>query len=147
MDTALTLHIKNVDAEASFNTESYLLDFVRDNNPFIARHDAMLDKDGYFSGIKLGVYGDTDVNDVSFDFLNQKILDKRNLSLLLNAENQKSTLGVGTGSINSLENIPSFRFFERVVIKKLPQLWQETKTINGTYRIIGFSSNSKRMSL
>ncbi|MFV0381875.1 MAG: hypothetical protein ACK5KR_06615 [Breznakia sp.] len=107
----------------------------------------MLDKDGYFSGIKLGVYGDTDVNDVSFDFLNQKILDKRNLSLLLNAENQKSTLGVGTGSINSLENIPSFRFFERVVIKKLPQLWQETKTINGTYRIIGFSSNSKRMSL
>lgn len=69
------------------------------------------------------------------DFLSSSDINK-----LLKSEYLNSTLGVETGSIDSIGDIPHFRFYEHIVIKKLPALLQDSGTINGTYVIQGLDN-------
>lgn len=141
---ASTVYLKDIRMEKQQAVQQYLLNTADTQKLFITRQDQVLENDGSSGNIKIGVYGQTAGNDVSFDFMNQKILNSDNIEKLLHSKNSSSTLGVETGSINSIGRIPSFRFYESIVVKKLPQLITDSKTINGTYRVLGIHSDSQK---
>lgn len=68
------------------------------------------------------------------------------LNALINSDDLNSTLGVETGSVYSIGDIPGFRFYEHIVIKKLPGLFRDSQTVNGTYVILGLESKEARNS-
>ncbi|NEZ48867.1 hypothetical protein FDB54_04275 [Clostridium botulinum] len=88
-------------------------------NLFIARKDVALNNKAIFSGYTFGVYGDVEKNQVSLDFYGRNIIDKDMLKKLILSKEDKSTLGIDKGSVCSLGKIPSFRFWEKTVFKKL----------------------------
>ena len=139
-----TIYLKNISKEKEPQAMQYLFNAADVQKLFITREDEALGKDGSSGNLKIGVYGHTEGNDVSFAFMNQSILKASNLEKLLHSENQNSTLGVEKGSINSLGTIPSFRFYDSIVIKKLPQLIEGSETVNGTYRILGFHGDLQK---
>ena len=55
-------------------------------------------------------------------------------------------MGVGNRSINSIGNIPSFRFYEHIVLKQLPGLFEDSQTVNGTYTILGLDNETEQQS-
>lgn len=61
---------------------------------------------------------------------------------LLESDHPNSTLGIETGSINSIGEIPSFRFCEHIVIKQLPAFIADSQTVNGVYKILGLEGGS-----
>lgn len=139
-----TIYLKNIGTEKQSAVQRYLFNAADTQKLFITRQDQTLANNGASGNIKIGVYGQTAGNDVSFDFMNQKILSADNLEKLLRSENPNSTLGVETGSINSLGTLPGFRSYESIVIKKLPQLISDSDTVNGTYRVLGLHANSQK---
>ena len=141
---AFTVYLKDIPNEKQSNVETYLLDTIRNKQLFILRSDMGISNNGSFTGFKVGVYGDVNENQVSLDFLNQSILNSENLSTLLSSDNPASTLGVDQGSVDSVGELPYFRFFEKVVVKKLPQLISESETINGTYKIVGITTDQDK---
>ncbi|KEH98080.1 hypothetical protein [Clostridium massiliodielmoense] len=98
-------------------------------NLFIARKDVALNNKAIFSGYTFGVYGDVEKNQVSLDFYHKNqvsldfygrnIINKDMLKKLILSKEDKSTLGIDKGSVYSLGEIPSFRFWEKTVFKKL----------------------------
>lgn len=141
--SALTVYLKNIGTVNQSATEDYLLNAANKQKLFITRQDQALANNGISGNIKIGVYGQTTGNNVSFAFMNQKILNADNLEKLLHA-GPDSTLGVETGSISSIGTIPDFRFHESIVIKNLPPFISDSGTVNGTYRILGLHDNSEK---
>lgn len=142
---AFTIYLKDIGTEKQSAIQQYLFNAADKQKLFITRQDQALANDGSLSNLKIGVYGHTEGNNVSFAFMNQKILNGDKLEKLLHSKSPQSTLGVETGSINSVGTIPSFRFYESIVIKKLSQLITDSDTVNGTYRVLGLHSNSQKM--
>ncbi|MFT9057756.1 MAG: hypothetical protein ABF449_14345, partial [Ethanoligenens sp.] len=141
---AFTIYLKNIGTEKQSAVQRYLFNTADTQNLFITRQDQVLANNGTSGNIKIGVYGQTAGNDVSFAFMNQNILNADNLRKLLHSKSPDSTLGVETGSINSIGTIPGFRFYESIVIKKLPQLFSDSNSINGTYRVLGLHDDSQK---
>lgn len=137
-ENVLTVYLKNIAPEKENDVQDYLLNTAASQNLFLIRKDRLLQNDGTPDGFLIGIYGNASCHDVSFSFLGQQIVDSDSFNLLLNSENAKSTLGVEFGSIHSIGKIPSFRFYEHVVIKQLPSLIHDTNTAGGTYSILGF---------
>lgn len=138
-NAAVTVYLKNVASEKQPEVESYLMNSADEQQLFLVRTDMELEA----NGLKIGVYGNYNQNDATFSFMNQQILYNENLETLLSSNNPDSTLGVETGSINSVGVIPYFRFYEKVVIKQLPQLINDSDTINGTYSILGLNEQNE----
>jgi hypothetical protein len=139
-----TIYLKNIPDSQKAEVEQYLLAAADEHNLFLVRRDSNLANDGSFSGFKIGVYGDVAHNRVDLSFFGQAILDEGNLGRLLASSNQKSTLGVDTGSADSLEPLSYFRLFEQVVVKQLPQLISDSDAIDGTYHIMGLDTEAKK---
>ena len=74
--------------------------------------------------------------------MGKKVLSTSDLRELLTSDNLNSTLGVETGSIYSIGNIPTFRFYERIVLQKLPALFNDSQTVNGTYKVFRIRQSS-----
>lgn len=138
-NAAFTIYLKNIASEKQPEVESYLLNSANDQQLFLMRTDMKTEA----NGLKIGVYGNHNQNDATFSFMNQQILYNENLETLLSSNNPDSTLGVEKGSINSVGTIPYFRFYEKVVVKQLPQLINDSDTINGTYSILGLNEQNK----
>lgn len=139
-----TVYMKNVSAEKQQDTQEFLLMAANYQNLFISRMDMILDNGGSTDGYKFGIYGNTDGQPVGLSFLDESILTAADLKKLMDSDNPESTLGVETGSIYSIGAIPDFRFYEHVVIKKLPCLFEDSQTVNGTYTILGLKSDAER---
>ncbi|WP_322459565.1 hypothetical protein, partial [Clostridium perfringens] len=114
-----------------------------EKNLFIARKDSALNNEGYFSGYTFGIYGDVENNEVSFEFYGKKVIEKDMLNKLLLSEVDESTLGIDKGSVYSVGEIPSFRFGQKTVFKKLNYLIEESGTINGDYVVLGLNDSDK----
>ena len=65
------------------------------------------------------------------------------LNNLLLSKIDESTLGIDKGSIYSVGEIPSFKFGEKTVFKKLNYLIEESGTINGDYVVLGLKDSDK----
>lgn len=143
---SVTVHLKNVLTEKQRDTQNFLLTSAKEQALFIARMDLLLNKSGGMDGYKFGVYGNTDEPSAELSFLNERILTAADLKTLISSDDLNSTLGVETGSIYSIGNIPSFRFYEHIVLKKLPSLFHDSQTVNGTYVILGLESAEARSS-
>ena len=139
----LTVYMQDLSQEASSGVESFLTGTADAGQLFIARKDTAMENDGTWDGFVLGVYGDPSGKDVALDFLNEEILSQEMLMTLLTSPENNSTLGVEQGSIYSVGEIPSFRFYEGAVVKKLPQLIKDSGTVGGTYVIWGLDSQTK----
>ena len=140
------IYLKNVAPEKQKDIQHFLTETADQQKLFISRTDLMLDNNGSIKGYKIGVYGNVENNITDFSFLNCAILNSEKLSILLNAENPDSTLGVETGSVNSVGDIPHFRFYENVVVKQLGSLFNDSKTVNGQYKIVGLSESEEKKS-
>ena len=141
-ETSMTVYLKNVPAENQQNTQDYLLSAADEQSLFIVRRVSLLDNSGNTSGYKFGVYGDVDAQSAELSFMGKKVLSTSDLRELLTSDNLNSTLGVETGSIYSIGNIPTFRFYERIVLQKLPALFNDSQTVNGTYKVLGLDNQA-----
>ncbi len=141
---AFTIYLKNIGPEKQSAVQRYLFNAADTQNLFITRQDQVLANNGTSGNIKIGVYGQTAGNDVSFAFMNQNILNADNLRKLLHSKSPDSTLGMETESVNSIGRIPGFRFYESIVIKKLPRLISDSNSVNGTYRVLGLHDDSHK---
>ena len=126
----------------SKDIEEYLYKEAIDNNLFIIRKDLYF-SNGNPSGFKFGIYGNADNNNVSYSFYGKEILSKEMLNELQMSNNESATIGVDSGSVHSLYDIPAFRFGGNVVIKKLSTLIKESGTLQGKYIILGADNNLK----
>ena len=117
---AMTFYLKNVGSDKQQDTQNFLLATADMQDLFIVRMDSILDNDGSTQGYKFGIYGNAENQETELSFLTENILTAADLNELLASDNLDSTLGVETGSINSIGNIPSFRFYEHIVLKQLP---------------------------
>ncbi len=141
---AMTFYLKNVGPDKQHNTQNFLLAVADMQDLFIVRMDSILDNDGGTQGYKFGIYGNAEKQGTEFTFLTENILTSADLNELLASDNLDSTLGVETGSINSIGNIPSFRFYEHIVLKQLPGLFKDSQTVNGTYTILGLDNEREQ---
>lgn len=139
-----TVYLKNVSTEKQLAVLQFLLSASDEQQLFLVRRDSALENEGAFSGYRIGVYGNVEVNDVSLTFQGKQILGSSNLEMLLNSENQASTLGIDMGSIDSIGTIPYFRFYEQNVVMKLPHLIIAGNTINGDYHISGLNTEEQK---
>lgn len=139
---ALTVYLKNVAAEKQRDTQNFLLRASEEQELFIARMDEHLDNSGSFQGYKFGIYGNTESRQAELSFLKEDILTSADLKALLESDHPSSTLGIETGSILSVGEIPSFRFCEHIVIKQFPAFIADSQTVNGVYKILGLEGGS-----
>ena len=137
---AVTIYLKNVPAENQQAAQDYLMAAAEEQSLFIVRMDLLLDNNGSMDGYKFGVYGNADEQTAELSFLGEDILTAADLKALIGSDDPNSTLGVEAGSIYSIGDIPGFRFFEHTVVKKLPSLFNDSQTVNGTYVILGLES-------
>lgn len=135
--TAMTVYLKNVSKDDQPTVEHYLMDSANEHQLFISRRDLALKNDGTPSGYTFGIWGRAPEDTCQLTFLNRKVIDASLLTQLLTSESPDSTLGVDTGSIHSIADLPGFRFYDRIVIKKLPQLISDSGAVSGTYTILG----------
>ncbi|URZ04472.1 hypothetical protein [Clostridium felsineum] len=142
-NSSLTVHLKDISENHKDKAEEFLYNEALKKNLFIARKDSILNNKGSFAGYTFGVYGDIKDNDVSFEFYGEKIIDNAMLNKLLSSKKDESTLGIDKGSVYSVGDIPSFRFGEKTVFKKLDRLIGESGTINGDYVILGLKDSDK----
>jgi hypothetical protein len=142
-DYALDVYLKNISEDHKGNIEEFLHNEALEKNLFIARKDSALNNEGYFSGYTFGIYGDVENNEVSFEFYGKKVIEKDMLNKLLLSEVDESTLGIDKGSVYSVGEIPSFRFGQKTVFKKLNYLIEESGTINGDYIVLGLNDSDK----
>lgn len=143
---SVTVYLKNVPAGRQRDTQNFLLTSAEEQALFIARMDLLLNKSGSMDGYKFGVYGNTDEPSAELSFLNERILTAADLKTLISSDGLDSTLGVETGSVYSIGDIPGFRFYEHIVIKKLPGLFHDSQTVNGAYVILGLEGSEARNS-
>jgi hypothetical protein len=140
---APTVYLKNIPNDKKVEVQQYLFAAAEGQGLFLVRRDSNLKNDGSFSGFRIGVYGNVADNEVGLSFMGQTILDEDNLKRLLASENQRSTLGVDRGSVDSLEALPYFRLFEQTVVMQLPQLISDSDAVDGAYHIIGLSTEAE----
>ena len=140
---ALNIYIQNVPEEYKHNIKEALYNDALERKLFIARKDVALNDKGMFSGYTFGVYGDVEKNQVSLEFYGRNIIDKDMLKKLILSKEDESTFGIDKGSIHSVGKIPSFRFGEKTVFKKLERLIEESGTINGHYIVLGLKDSDK----
>ena len=116
-ENVLTVYLKNLSEENEDGASGFLMSAADEDQLFIARKDTALKNDGTWAGFVMGVYGNPSGKDVALDFLNESILSEENLMTLLTSPDAESTLGVDQGSIYSVGEIPSFRFYQDAVVK------------------------------
>ena len=143
---ALKINLENIPEDRQEDTLQTLLDHAQSDRLFIARRDTILSDDGAFRGWRFGIYGDVSTANVSLQFLNTQILTEEMVHMLLNAEDLESTLGLEDGSVHMAAGIPTFRFYEDVVIKQLPQLVADSDTVSGNYYIQGLETEEQTAS-
>lgn len=141
---SMTVYLGNVSEDSRDEIEQYLLNEVESNHLFLIRRDSSLADDGSFSGYTFGVYGDVENNEVSFSFYGKNVLDSGMLMTLLQSETKEATLGIDKGSVYSLGEIPSIRFGNQIVFKKLGTLIGESGTIQGEYTLVGADNNERK---
>lgn len=135
-----TVYLKNTAEKNQQNVQNFLLSEAERQNLFISRMDLILDNNGSIDGYTFGFWGNPNGKISEFSFMGSDFLSSSDINKLLKSEYLNSTLGVETGSIDSIGDIPHFRFYEHIVIKKLPALLQDSGTINGTYVIQGLDN-------
>lgn len=141
--SSLNVYLQNISEEYKENIKGFMNKEAFEKDLFIARKDVALNDKATFSGYTFGICGNAENNQVSFEFYGKKVIEKDMLNKLLLSEVDESTLGVDKGSIYSVGEIPSFRFGEKTVFKKLNTLIEESSTINGEYIILGLSDDNK----
>ena len=141
---ALTVYLKNVAVEKERGTQNFLLTAAEEQGLFVARMDGILDDRGSSQGYQFGVYGNAENRQAELSFLKESILTCADLKELLASDHSDSTLGVEMGSINSIGEIPNFRFYGHIVVKQLPALIADSQTVNGAYTILGLESDAKQ---
>lgn len=142
-DYALNVYLKDISEDSKDNIKKFLHNEALEKNLFVARKDSRLNDECIFSGYTFGINGNVENNEVSFEVYGKKIIDKDILNKLLLSKKDESTLGIDKGSVYSVGEIPSFRFGEKTVFKKLDYLIEESGTINGNYIVLGLNDSNK----
>lgn len=134
---SVTVYLDNLSEERSYEVEQYLFWLAENDGLFLIRCDSTLGNDGSFEGYTFGVYGNVEHKAVGLDFYGSKVMDGEMLSMLMQSEEEKATLGIEKGSVYSLMGIPVIRFGEPVVFKKLHALIEGSGTVQGEYVLVG----------
>lgn len=142
-DYALDVHLQNISEDYKDNIEEFLHNEALEKNLFISRKDSTLNDEGARLAYTFGIYGDVENNDVSLEFYGKRIIEKDMLNKLILSEMDESTLGIDKGSVYSIGEIPSFRFGQKTIFKKLNRLIKESGTINGDYVVLGLNDSDK----
>lgn len=143
--SALYIQLKTIPEENADSTYKFLNEYAEQNGLFYIRKDFLFNTHGAVNGALFSIDGDIKSNKakLTLDFLGQNITNPNKLEKLLVAKDENATLGVSETTLNSIDNIPRFKFGENIVFKKLSNTIRETKTINGEYRILGLDNSKK----
>ncbi len=141
----MDITIKNTDIKKQKDIESFLYHEAEKNHLFYIRKDIILKSGGDVNSIEFGVYGDvvSNIEKLKLSYLGSSIFTQDNLNKLLQSTNKNTTLGLEISSVDMIEPIASFVFGDNVAIKKLDELIENSKTIDGKYKILGLTSSNK----
>ena len=134
---SITVYLRDIPADENQSVENYFYEMANKERLFIVRRDSLLENDGGFGGYKFGVCGIVSDTTSELSFMGQKIVNVSQIEQLLSSKNTESTLGMDEGSIHMIADIPGFCFGDKIVIKQLTQLVNESETINGVYTVSG----------
>lgn len=140
--------MRNVPEERNYDVLGYLGQASDEYGLFISCTDSVMVTEGtdtHGAGFAVGVMGDVDAlgEQATYTFLGQKVFDAQLLKDLITNEDRAKTIGVDISSLDSLAEIPHFRFGTNIVIRNLDNLVEQTGTVNGEYRIVGLDANEE----
>ena len=133
---SVTIYLDEVSEEQGYEVKDCFNDAAFNGHAFIIKKEDLRGTTGDVSGIKFGVFGDFENNDVSFSFRGSEIVGKDMIRDLLASNDPEATLGVDKGSAFTIKDIPNIPFGDRIVIKKLDSLTEENKSMSGEYTIV-----------
>lgn len=109
------------------------------------RKDVALETNGNVKSFNIGIYGDIDKNkeNIKLSYLGKEIFNYNNFNELLKSEENNKTLGLDISALDMISPLPIFTFGENIVVKKLPDLIQNSNTVNGNYEILGLDEADK----
>lgn len=139
---SITIYLRDIPTDENQSIENYFYEMANKERLFIVRRDSLLENDGEFGGYKFGVCGIPSNTTSELSFMGQKIVNVSQIEQLLSSKNTESTLGMDEGSIHMIADIPGFRFGDKIVIKQLTQIVNESGTINGVYTVSGDSAST-----
>ena len=139
---ATTVYLNDIKQENQTAVQQYLCGITSEQNLMIIRKDTLRTGEGSVKGYRIGICGNPDVKGSSLSFLGTDLLNRENITKLLTAKGKDSTLGVDTGSINSIGDIPCF-YQTHVVVEKMAELMKKSTTVNGTYYVLGLNHSAK----
>lgn len=140
--------VRNVSEDCNYDVLGYLKQASDEYGLFVSRTDSVIVTEGtdtHGAGFAIGVVGDVDVlgDQSTYTFLGQMVFDAKLLKDLITNENRAKTIGVDISSLDSLAEIPRFRFGTNVVLRNLDNLVEQTGTVNGEYRIVGLDADEE----
>ncbi|MBO4650544.1 MAG: hypothetical protein J5653_05065 [Clostridiales bacterium] len=133
---SVTIYLNNLSEEQDYEVKNCFSEAAYNGHAFIIKKEVIHGQQGGFSGLKFGVFGDCENNDVSFKYRGVEIIGKDSIRKLLQSDDPEATLGIDKGSAYSIEDIPTIRFGDRIAIKKLDSLTDESGSMAGEYTII-----------
>lgn len=142
-ESSLFIELKTIPREKTLPTLRFLQEYAMENGIFYIRKDYRLDKNAYVNGITFGIGGDLEKNknELTCDFFGANVINYEKIEKLLKSENENAVLGIESSSKDSIASIPSFQYGSNIVFKKLEKIVDDTKTINGEYRIVGLDKS------
>ena len=133
---SVTIYLEEISEEQGYEVKDCFNDAAANGHAFFIKKEELRGATGDVSGLKFGVFGDFESNDVSFRYSGSEIVGKDMIRALLSSDDPEATLGVDKGSAFTIKDIPNIPFGDRVVIKKLDSLTSENNSMSGEYTIL-----------
>lgn len=134
--SSVTIYLEEISEEQGYEVKECFNDAAYNGHAFFIKKEELRGTTGDISGLKFGVFGDFESNDVSFRYSGSEIVGKDMIRDLLSSDDPEATLGVDKGSAFTIKDIPNIPFGDRIVIKKLDSLTEENKSMSGEYTIL-----------
>lgn len=120
-------------------------EFSRSTGSAVVRVDDQLSgADGSISGMRIGVLSASPAaSALDLTFLGTTLISDSQITDLLAAQ-PAASIGLDANSADVIANIPALRFAPQMSMVKMAHLVETSKTINGTYRIVGADAEQVR---
>jgi hypothetical protein len=140
--SSLTVYIGNLSNEKEQTVESLLLGENTDfHNVFVSRIDEIQTNNS--TAICLSVAGNAR-GASNLEFLGKTVVSSEDLKELLQSSKENATLGVSSGTINSIKQLPHVFGAYNAYAQKLEVTLGSQGNLAGTYVIQGLGSNTER---
>ncbi|BDR61255.1 hypothetical protein [Lactobacillus xylocopicola] len=136
-----TIYLKDLKNKQRSDILSFFAEEADKNKLVIVRTEQPVSQNGASKDVKIGVLGDINKHPLPLFFAGRKIVSSALLNKLLQSSDSV-TIGNAL-NYRSIAETPNFASGQNLVLFKLEDLVKQSGSINGTYQVIGLSSDQK----